>query len=263
MSVLCNYVLNHIVEYIPADVSYLNGFNLSSKTMNRKLQHTVNDVYWKVLKGCPRYHHCINHNNAYLCRIYKDALMKPNKKHRRCKLCKTVGHYSSACPIEMDNTVTLWMGTDCCKSRLQICLINMVSRWSVDVHLREPRSMMGLCITKCRNEEKNDRFLERLYNMLMNVRQQPFRKLEFRNWVPKYDQFMRLIQIFTTNTILQSTSIEFSFQRATLFPKTLEQSILNMLLTIKGYIFSIKRTRCMQERRYPISKIIINQISKV
>ena len=71
MEVLCNYVLNHIVEYIPADVSYLNGLNLSSKTMNKKLQHTVNDVYWKVIEDCPRYHRCINNNNPYLCRRYK------------------------------------------------------------------------------------------------------------------------------------------------------------------------------------------------
>ena len=35
--------------------------------------------------------------------------MNPNKKYRRCKFCKTVGHYRSTCPIER-NTRNLSFG---------------------------------------------------------------------------------------------------------------------------------------------------------
>ena len=189
--------------------------------------------------------------------------MNPNKKYRRCKFCKTLGHYRSTCPIERnDPKLKFWISV-IQYSRLEInCLLNMVSRWGRIEQLQT--EVIKLYLTRCYGGKKIDylhyRFLERLSNMLMNVKYLPFKAIEFSNWVPEYDQIMRLIQIFTTNKVLRSTSIEFTFNYRSF---ELEQNILNMLLTIKGYMFSIERKPYMHVRRYPITKIIINKISKL
>jgi hypothetical protein len=93
----------------------------------------------------------------------------------------------------------------------------------------------------------------------MNTRQQPFKQIRFKNWFPKYDEFIRFIEIFNTNTILQPPSLLVEINR---WNSKLDQYILNMLLSIKNYTFSIKLKKW---KRWPGlgTRLIIKQIRMV
>lgn len=261
MSTICYNVLNHIVEYIPTDVSYLNGFNLSSKSMNKKLQPTVNAIYWNVIEGCGSSREPVRkhyHNNRHLCQTYIESYTKPNKKHRRCGICRNLGHNRTTCPTKHGRLLYLCIGL-MQHSQLQInCLLDMITRWNKVVVTIQPEEIQ-LDLIHSSDEKVNSHFLERLSNMLMNTRQQPFKQIRFKNWFPKYDEFIRFIEIFNTNTILQPPSLLVEINR---WNSKLEQYILNMLLSIKNYTFSIKLKKW---KRWPGlgTRLIIKQIRMV